>query len=71
LFEAGNGIAYMGRVVDRFLPFLRKGKILVRDVIALRFSDFRHAIPMSRRLAESAAKRTISNSRYWAPKPKQ
>jgi len=47
LLEAGDGIAHMSGIMNRFFAFLRESKIFIRDVIAASFVDFGHAYALA------------------------
>ena len=42
LLEAGDCVAYVSSVMDRFLTLLGESKIFIGDMIAPGFSDFGH-----------------------------
>jgi len=43
LIKTGDGVSYVGGVVDGFFAFFRESKMFARDVISGGFFDLRHA----------------------------
>jgi hypothetical protein len=57
LVEAGDRVADVARIIERLLALLRKGELILVEIVALLFAEFGHALLLPIRLNARAAVR--------------